>query len=521
MPNLAWGLPGARWSAPLEGLESFVETPPIELLRRGAVIDPGATAIAGQAGALDHATLLRQSQQVAAALAARVPPGAAIACLLPHRPDAIAGLLGCVISGRVALVLNPLDPPERLHALLAEAAPAAILAATTPDQPCAAPVLLLPELLSGPAEDWRLDHAWNPEAPLTVHFTSGSTGRPKGIVLNARGLLARVLEVMQHWQLGPSDRVMVTSLPATSSGMAFLLATLFSGARAVLTQLGLEGARAALRLAAREGVTCAAAGPTLWRLLLQREEARASFASLRLQRSGNSPVLAEDVAAWREVLPPGCVLQHTFASTEAQVIAQWRLPQEALPHGPIPAGNAEPIHEMALLDPDGEPVPPGEAGELTLRGPYLALGEWQVGRLVPGRMLAEPGRPGWRRFHTGDLARVRPDGLLQMLGRSDRQVKINGVRVDPSEIEAILRAESGVTEAAVLALATATRVTLHGFVAAPGRDAAALLPALRRRLADALPSPFRPSTLEVLPDLPRLPANGKLDLVALRRMAGG
>ena len=516
LPDVTWGLPGARLSPPLPGVAGFSATPLLHLLRQAAARNPQAIALASLGESLSHGALLAQAMQVAAAIARLVPPGAPVACLMPQRPQGMAGLLGCLLAGRLCLVLNPAEPAERLAALLADAAPVALLLAAPLAVPCAAPALMLGEILAGPATEWQLDHAWNPEAPLAVHFTSGSSGRPKGIVLSARSLLARPFEAMHYWRLGPADVVLATSLPSTSAGLAFLLAALLAGGRALVTHIGAEGAAAVLKLAGREAVTCAAGGPALWRLMLGLAAAPRAFRALRLLRVGNAAVVPAELAAWRGLLPPGCQVQHTYASTEALVMAQWLVPPGKQPGAAtLAAGQAEATHEMALLDAAGQPVPAGEAGELVLRGPLLALGEWQGGRLVPGRLPAEPGRPGWRRFHTGDLVRVAPDGLLRVVGRADRQVKINGVRVEPAEIEAVLRAEPGVVDAAVLAGTVAGRTVLQGFVAAPGLAEATLLPALRQRLAAGLPSAFRPARLVVLERLPRLAGNGKLDQAAL------
>jgi acyl-coenzyme A synthetase/AMP-(fatty) acid ligase len=104
--------------------------------------------------------------------------------------------------------------------------------------------------------------------------------------------------------------------------------------------------------------------------------------------------------------------------------------------------------------------------------------------------------------------------MLRRLGRADRHVKINGVRIEPSEIEAVLCADPRVTEAAVVARANADTVTLHGFVVTTEPDAPALVAALRRRLAAGLPSASRTSRLIVLDRLPTVPG-GKVDLGAL------
>jgi len=131
-------------------------------------------------------------------------------------------------------------------------------------------------------------------------------------------------------------------------------------------------------------------------------------------------------------------------------------------------------------------------------------------------MVPLPTRPGWRAFRTGDLVRLQPDGMLRHAGRADRQVKINGVRIEPAEIEAVLRAEPAVTDAAVVVRREAGGITLLGFVVTTAEDEPALLASLRQRLAAALPSTARPARLIVLDRLPTLPG-GKIDHVALSR----
>jgi len=223
--------------------------------------------------------------------------------------------------------------------------------------------------------------------------------------------------------------------------------------------------------------------------------------------------------ALRRSLPPDCAVWHTYASTEALFVANWQIPpDDSGPEATVAVGMLEPDHDYALLDENDRPVAPGEPGELVLRSRYLALGEWRRGCVVPGRMLPVPNRPGWRCFRTGDLLQVQPDGMLRLLGRVDRQVKINGVRIEPAEIEAVLRTEPRVTDAAVVAVPGPGSVTLHGFVASLEPDHAALVAALRSRLAASLPMTLRPSKLTVLPQLPSLPI-GKTDVNALARLA--
>src|SRR5205823_12982483 len=251
-----WGLPGAKVAERREGIETFCETPLLELLRQGAANDPDAVALVGRSGALRYSDLLRIAQNTPATLAGRIAPGEAVACLLPRRPEAIAALIGCLISGRVCLVLDPANPALRQRELLMDLAPAALLLAEMPPLQYDAPALMLADVLAGRDRIWRPDAAPDPDAPLSVHMTSGSSGLPKGIVLSARSMLYRAFSNVHDMRLTRADRLVTFSAPFPGSGLSAMLAALASGARCVLASLAEDGAGATLRLIERERVTC-------------------------------------------------------------------------------------------------------------------------------------------------------------------------------------------------------------------------------------------------------------------------
>jgi acyl-coenzyme A synthetase/AMP-(fatty) acid ligase len=322
---------------------------------------------------------------------------------------------------------------------------------------------------------------------------------------------------VETWPVTAADCVFAPSIFVLGSGLAFLLGALARGARVVLADLASEGVGGVFRLLGREAVTRLALPPPILRVLLPLEQSANAFRAVRSVRAGAASLLRADVAFCRAHLPPDCEILHTYASTEALIVAQWVVPaDDDGPEATVAAGMIRPSHDYALLDESGQPVRQGESGELVLRSRLIALGEWQGGRLVPGRMVPVPDRPGWRTLRTGDMALVQPNGLLRIVGRVDRQVKINGVRVEPAEIEAVLRRQPGVTDAAIVATPVANGVELNGFVAANPSDEALLIVALRQRLATALPPALRPSRLYVLDRLPTL-LGGKVDFVLLSR----
>jgi len=212
------------------------------------------------------------------------------------------------------------------------------------------------------------------------------------------------------------------------------------------------------------------------------------------------------------------LILHRYASTEGGVVSMLPIPADDPRTGALPSGFAAPGLDISILDETGTPVADGAAGELVLRGRYLALGEWRDGGLVAGRLRPDPADPARRIFPTGDVFRREPDGMLRFLSRLDRQVKINGVRVEPGEVEAVLRRHPGVSDAAVLAIEHDGAVSLRACVAAPEGDTPTLRAELSRLLADALVPAMRPAQILVLDRLPSLPG-GKTDTQALRALA--
>lgn len=508
-----WGLTGATIEAPFSEADVFSTRPLLDLLRVGAAQAPTAIALVGQTSNLCYEDLLRLAQRAAFAVAQLVPFGQAVACVLPRTPRALAGLLGCLLSGRVCLVLDLAQPVDRLAVALADAAPAALMLAEL--LPCAttAPVLMLNDALAGPDRDWHPNHDWDPDAPFAVYFTSGSSGRPKGIVVSARYIFHRARAIAEYCAITERDCVFHAVAPITAHGLACVLSGLFRGARVLLAGVAREGTGAVLRLMERELVTCATIPPPVLRMLFQLERARFAFRALRTLRIASTALSRTDVAAWRPLLPPSCEIWHNYSSTEAQNVAEAIVPTDDTGEEPtVAAGLLQPFHDYALLGEDDRPVSFGEPGELVLRSRYVALGEWRDGRLVSSRMPPVPGKPGWRYFRTGDLVRIQPNGMLRVVGRVDRQIKINGIRVELGEIEAILRSDPAVKDAAVVAKPNS--ITLHAFVASAEVDRTALGAALSRRLASALPMSLRPANLTVLESLPML-ANGKTDLAEL------
>lgn len=203
----------------------------------------------------------------------------------------------------------------------------------------------------------------------------------------------------------------------------------------------------------RTGITVCATVPVVTRALMATDGATDAFRHLRVLRLGADTVMGSDVTGLARMLAPTARILVRFGLTEAGTTPAQRLID---PHAPVESGPlalalnpAAAGQTISVEDTDGNPVGPGEAGELVIRGRYVALGHWVAGKLDASAFPADPAAPGTRVVHTGDMVRLRPDGMLVPVGRIDRQVKINGIRVEPVETEAALRRLPGVADAAV------------------------------------------------------------------------
>jgi acyl-coenzyme A synthetase/AMP-(fatty) acid ligase/thioesterase domain-containing protein len=358
--------------------------------------------------------------------------------------------------------------------------------------------------------------AASPGGPAAVLYTSGSTGRPKGICYDESAILERVEHATRAKQICAQDRIFLLSSPSTIAGLRVPLLALLNGATLYCVDPNRVGVDGALRFLEEVRPTAGFAVPSLLRTLLSMPGAAAAFAHSRVLRTGGDVLLASDLALWRSVLPSTCRVLVTLTSTEMPAVFEWIVPADWTSDAVrLPVGRARPGVDFQLVDDAGAPVPPGEAGELVVRSRHLALGSWQDGELVSGPFEVDALDSSVRIFRTGDMVRLRGDGLAEMVGRRDRQVKIRGFRVQPGDVENEIRRCAAVADVAVIGRRRGEESgALVAFVvAAPEFDLAALKAALEARL----PAHMLPSRIRLIDAMPQLPGF-KNDLAALERL---
>ncbi|MEO3871096.1 amino acid adenylation domain-containing protein [Nonomuraea sp. B12E4] len=462
-------------------------------------------------------------------------PGQVVGVCLERGADLVIAVHAVVATGAAYLPLEPDHPAERLAGMLADAGARLTVSlerftgrlphsAGTPaegTQAAVATVLLLDrDAEAVAAEDGGpLGIQPHPDSLAYVIFTSGSTGRPKGVGVSHRAIVNRLHWMQDAFRLTGDDRVLHKTPFSFDVSVWELFWPLMTGAGLVLARHGGHADPAHLAdLLEGESVTTVHFVPSMLDAFLAEPGLGARLGALRtVVCSGEA--LGADLAARFAAALPGAGLHNLYGPTEAAVDVSWHACRAG--ESTIPIGRPVANTRLEILDDRMNRVPVGVPGNLWIGGVQLARGYAARPALTAERFVPDPyGPPAGRLYDTGDLARWRSDGEIDYLGRSDHQVKIRGMRVEPGEIETALAALPGVRAAAVRAIRDGTGLRLAGYVVpaepttAKTTDPADRAGEWERMLRGTLPDHMIPRTWTVLGELP-LNRSGKLDRNAL------
>ncbi|NJP66954.1 amino acid adenylation domain-containing protein [Streptomyces spiramenti] len=500
------------------------------LLAEQAARTPDAPALLDAvpgAAVLSFREVDRRAEAIAERLRAHgVGPGDRVALLLGRGGDTVAAAVGVLKAGAAHLPVDPALPDARVAFLLADGNPAVVVhRGGAPELPGGLPSLDLATVPAAPAGPAVEERATAGDAAYVIH-TSGSSGTPKGVVVEHRSVVNRLEWMQRRYPLRADDVVLHKTPLSFDVSVWELFWSLLAGARQVVLPPGGErDPRELHRAAADHGVTTLHFVPSMlgpWLDLLEAEPAlRTGAGSLRRVFCSGEALPPAHVARFHALLgPEGPELVNLYGPTEATVdVTHHDCPPAEAGGATVPIGRPIDNTRVYVLDPAGRPQPMGVAGELGVAGVGVARGYLDRPELTAERFVPDPFEPDERLYRTGDLARLLADGTVEYLGRTDAQVKINGWRVEPGEVRAVVADHPGVRQAEVAGEPDADGRTRLVCYVVPTADAPLAAETLYAHCAARLPAPLIPSRFVTLDGIP-LTASGKADLRAAARAAG-
>ncbi|GAA2136219.1 hypothetical protein GCM10009760_15560 [Kitasatospora kazusensis] len=481
-----------------------------------AATDPDRCALHWETdGRMSYGQLADHALRIAALLRHQgVEPSEPVAVTLPKGPDQLAAVLGILALGAAYVPIGTDQPEHRRQRMLTTAGIHHTLDQQLLQQAAEYEPLTRPAPAPG-------------NTPAYIIFTSGSTGEPKGVEVTHTAALNTIHDINNRCTLTPHDRLLALSALDFDLSVYDIFGPLTAGAAIVLIQ---EHERRDperwLDLMTHHQVTLWNSVPMLLDMLLTTTETTNQTTnqtttdpttrthqlppSLRLALTSGDWV-GTDLHPRLTTQLPHCRLIALGGATEAAI---WSNAWETTPNDPpwtsVPYGHPLTNQHYRTTDTHHHDTPDWVPGELWISGTGLATGYRNDPTRTTEKFIHHQGT---RWYRTGDLGRYHPDGTLEFLGRTDHQLKINGHRIEPGEIETTLHHHPTIRHAVVIPVGERGSRRLHAFVATGG--AALDTAELQDYLADRLPPYARPSGLTVLDALP-LSANGKVDRAALR-----
>ncbi|MDT7796768.1 MAG: hypothetical protein QOI78_201 [Actinomycetota bacterium] len=468
---------------------------------------PEKTALVFDGTTLTYAELGRRARAVAGFLTARgLGRGDLVGVYLDRSADLVPALLGVLLSGAAYVPLDPIYPPQRIAGMLEDAQVGLLLTGgPLPAEITATGVetaVLDTALATTPAADGA---AVTGDDIAYVIYTSGSTGRPKGVRVTHRGLANLLRSMAAKPGFGEQDTMLaLTTVCFDIAALELFLPLTTGGTVEVAPAEVTRDGELLVRHLARTRPTHLQATPATWRMLLAAGWPGDRQLSVFCGGEALPRALADDL------LPRAREVWNLYGPTETTIWSS----AGRVTAGPITLGEPVTNTTLNVLDDAMRPVAPGEPGELWIGGDGVAAGYLRRPELTAERFRPDPADPARGvLYRTGDLVRTLPGGQLEYVNRVDNQIKLHGFRIEPGEIESLLRGRPEIADAVVLL--DGDKLTGYLDCAGPPPSAASL----RAFLGSHLPEYMIPSAFRVVDEFP-LTGNGKVDRRALAEQGG-
>lgn len=464
-----------------------------------------------------------------------VQRGDRVTILLENSAEAVIAIFAALKAGGTFMVLHPGTKPEKLTRLLEDAEPAALVTdaarvrdalhvvAAAPSLRCLVWADDAPLALHGRLRSlgWSELRAFSAERPActsidadlaTLIYTSGSTGQPKGVMSTHLNMVTATTSINGYLQNTPEDVILDVLPLAFDYGLYQVMLAFQVCARLVLEKSFAFPTRT-VALLEREQVSGLPGVPTLFALLFRYPGLlRRELPALRYITNTGAPLPTSYIERLRATFPQARLFS-MYGLTECKRVSY--LPPDELDRRPTSVGVAIPNTEVWVAGEKGQRLPPGEVGELVVRGSHVTRGYWRAPELTAHRFRPGP-IAGETVLYTGDLFKTDADGFLYFVARKDDVIKTRGEKVGPREVEEAVCRLPGVAEAAVIGVPDSLLGQAISLVVAPLDGAPLTERDIRAHCARSLDGFMQPKYVTIVAGLPHT-ENGKVDKARIAR----
>jgi amino acid adenylation domain-containing protein len=473
---------------------------------------PDHPAVLSRDLVLTRAQLDAKANQLARLLIDRtgLKPGDSVGVLSDRSELAIIALLGALKAGCIYVPLSEKQPASRIAQVLEDASARAVLCHSSwlelVSEACELPIVAPDlQLLDTPASSTAPGIEVHPDSVAAIIFTSGSEGRPKGVPVTHRGLANVAADHVEVLGVTAQDRYLQFMALAFDGSLLDIFTGLLSDCALVMVPSEILADIDKFHYYLEtHGVTMFTMTPSFLALLdpMRLQAVRAIVSAAEPARSAD----AELHASQRD-------FYNGYGPSEAAVNTTLHKAEPGRRYGAVPVGRPRANKQVYVLGRDLRPKPRGTVGQIAISGLGLTNGYLGDPELTRRKFIPHPFRKGETLYLSGDLGSWNAEGELTLIGRRDRQIKIRGFRVEPSEIEQVLLSHPDVCDATVVFDRVSSR--LHAFIVGKGQCAEqGVLDHARARLPDYM----APAEIHCIERFP-FTASGKVDQCALQEIA--
>ncbi|MDH5178503.1 MAG: amino acid adenylation domain-containing protein [Gammaproteobacteria bacterium] len=493
-----------------------------------ALQQPAAPAVQRDDLTLSYAELDRQANRLANfLLQAGMQPDMPLLVFVADPLRVIPLLIACFRAGVIFVPVNTREPESRLRNivqlsgakhLILDQSSLSSFNSMSDILPADGQVMNMDEVAVTDLPDTPLSFSPDQDAPCYIYFSSGSTGAPKAIAGNRNGIAHFIAWERQTLATDATLRVSQLTQPFYDAFLRDVFLPLCSGGTVCVpdnpaTVLDID---AMLEWIKTSGVNLIHTIPSVLRRCLDHARKAEAFQNVRYILLAGERVLPNDIARWYEQNTAGTQLINLYGPSETVMTKLfYPLSVEDQHRKTIPIGRPMQDVDVLLLDEQQNRVPAGKIGEICIATDFVLCGYYNRPELSDRVFIAEPGNPARKIYKTGDFGRVIDEqGNIEFLGRKDQQVKINGIRVELSEIEDRLNAHADIRQSVVQAFERDGQVVVVAYLVTDNAEMDELKHRLFNWLDEVLPHYMQPRYYQRIEEIPRLP-NGKIKYAAL------